>query len=109
LPGRSKIGACKLYSSNLVIETDCASIMDYFKETSCNPSEVSLIAKELSFLKPLDPQVIMGKVDRSCNRIAHNLCQLNRSVLCGGVFQVVGPIYMLKVIWKILINTLFLD
>jgi ribonuclease HI len=78
-------------TANVVIETDCAAIIDSFKETSCNRSEVGMIAKEFSLLKPPDRQVTISKVMRSCNKVAHNLCQLSRSVLCGGVLQGAVP------------------
>jgi hypothetical protein len=60
---------------------------DSFKETSCNHSEVGMIAKEFSLLKPPDRQVTISKVMRPCNKVAHNLSQLSRNVLCGGVLQ----------------------
>ena len=78
-------------NANLIIETDCAAVIDAFRETSCNRSEVHLIAKEFSLLKHSDRQVNITKVARSCNMVAHNLCQLSRSVLCGGVLQGAVP------------------
>jgi hypothetical protein len=83
-------------NSNLIIEIDCAAIVDCFKQTSWNRSEVCLIVKEFNLLKPPDRQVIISKIQRSCNKVAHNLCQLSRSVLCGGVLQGTLPTCALK-------------
>jgi hypothetical protein len=49
------------------------------------------IAKEFKLLKPPDRQIVMSKVSRICNKVAHGLCQLSRSVLCGGVLQGAVP------------------
>jgi hypothetical protein len=70
--------------SNIIIETNCAYVLDSFKEGSSNRSEVCLIAKEFNYMKPLDRQVIISKVNRLCNKVAHSLCQLSRNVLCSG-------------------------
>jgi hypothetical protein len=78
-------------TANLIIETDCASILESFKESSFDRSEVCLIAKEFKLLKPPDRQIVITKTDRLCNKVAHGLCQLSRSVLCGGVLQGAVP------------------
>jgi hypothetical protein len=38
-------------TSNLIIEIDCASILEAFKEDRCDRSEVCLIAKDFKFPK----------------------------------------------------------
>jgi ribonuclease HI len=77
--------------SNIIIETDCAYILDSFKEGSPDRSKVCLIAKEFNYMKPPDRQVIISKVNRLCNKVAHGLCQLSRSELCSGVLQGAVP------------------
>ena len=75
----------------IITETDCASILDSFKVDSLDRSEVCLIAKEFNLLKPPDRQIIISKVNRRWNKVAHGLCQLSRSVLCSGVLQGAVP------------------
>jgi hypothetical protein len=87
----NNVGEISNLPEDLIHETDCAAVVDCFKQTSCNRSEVCLIAKEFNLLKPPDRQVIISKIQRSCNKVAHNMCQLSRSVLCGGVLQGVVP------------------
>jgi hypothetical protein len=83
-------------TANLIIKTDCASISESFKESRCDRSEVCLIAKEFKLLKPPNRQIVITKTDRVCNKVAHGLCQLSRSVLCGGVLEGVVPTCMSK-------------
>jgi hypothetical protein len=79
------------YSANLIIETDCSSVVHALREDSCDRSEVCFIAKEFNRMKPPDRQVVVSKVSRNCNNVAHGLCQYSRSVLCGGVLQGAVP------------------
>jgi hypothetical protein len=69
------------------IETDCASILDVFKDDSTDRSAISQIARNFRLKKPLDRQVILAKISIGCNTVAHDLCQLGRRVLSGGVLQ----------------------
>jgi hypothetical protein len=69
---------------NLIIETDCLSIVQVFKEDSLDRSELCMIAKEFRIKKPPDRQVSIMKTNRSCNKVAHELCQFSRRVLSGG-------------------------
>jgi hypothetical protein len=85
----------KLYlvepNANLVIETDRASILDVFKDDSIDRSTISQIARDFRLKKPPDRQVILAKISRGCNAVAHDLCQLGRRVLSGGVLQGAVP------------------
>jgi ribonuclease HI len=78
-------------TSNLIIETDCASVVESFREDSSDRSEVCFIAKEFNSLRPPDRQIVISKVSRNCNNVAHGLCQLSRNVLCRGVLQGAVP------------------
>jgi hypothetical protein len=60
-------------TSNLIIETDRASVLESFKEDSCDRSEALFIAKEFNILRPPDRQIFMSKVSRNCNKVAHGL------------------------------------
>ena len=68
---------------NLLIETDHASLLEVFKDDSMDRTEVSLIAKEFRLNKPPDQQVVLSKISRICNSVAHNLCQFDRRELSG--------------------------
>ena len=87
-------------SSNLIIETDCASVLEAFKPESCDRPEISLIAKDYNLLKPPDRQVVLSKINRASNSVAHELCQYGRSVLCGGVLQGNVPTCVLEMALK---------
>jgi hypothetical protein len=54
------------------------------------------IAKEFKLLKPPDRQIVMSKVSRICNKVAHGLYQLSRSVLSGGILQGALPTWVSK-------------
>jgi hypothetical protein len=60
-------------------------------------------------MKPLDRQVIISKVNRFCNKVAHGLCQLSRSVLCSGILQGAVPNACRKRPWIIVTKTLLFD
>jgi hypothetical protein len=58
---------------NLIIETDCLSVVQVFKEDSLDRSELCMIAKEFRIKKPHDRQVSIMKTNRSCNKVAHEV------------------------------------
>jgi hypothetical protein len=74
-------------SPNLIIETDCNAVLEVFKCDSNDRSEICIIAKEFKLKKSPDRQVILPKISRVCNVVAHELCQFGRKELCGGVLQ----------------------
>jgi ribonuclease HI len=74
-------------SLNLIIETDCAAVLEVFKSDSMDRSESCVIAKEFRLKKPPDRQVVLAKISRVYNAVAHELCQLGRRELSGGVLQ----------------------
>jgi hypothetical protein len=86
----NKVGLGKLHC-NIIIEIDCAIILESFKENSCDRSEVCLIAKKFKLLTPLYRQIVITKTRRICNKVAHGLSQLSRSVLYGGLLQGARP------------------
>ena len=46
---------------------------------------MELVAREFKLKKPSNREVIVVKVDRNCNKVAHDLCQLSLRELSGGV------------------------
>jgi hypothetical protein len=48
-------------------------------------SEMCIAAREFKHKKPPDRQVVLVKVDRCCNKVAHELCQFSRREWCSGV------------------------
>jgi hypothetical protein len=58
---------------NLIIETDCAAVLKAFRDDSTNRSELCIVAREFKHKKPPDRQVVLVKVDRCCNKVAHEL------------------------------------
>jgi hypothetical protein len=48
---------------------------------------MSMIGKEFRQKKPPDREVVLSKIGRNCNSVAHDLCQLARREMCGGVLQ----------------------
>jgi ribonuclease HI len=81
---------------NIIIETDCLSILKAFMEDNNDRSEVCMIAKEFKIKKPPDRRVILTKVSRKCNQVAHELCQLARRGLCSGMMQGSLPTCVLR-------------
>jgi hypothetical protein len=43
-----------------------------------------------------DSKIVITKTDRLCNKVAHGLCQLSRSVWCEEVLQGAMPTCVLK-------------
>jgi hypothetical protein len=48
---------------------------------------MSMIGKEFRQKKPPDREVVLSKIGRNCNSVAHDLCQLARREVCGVVLQ----------------------
>ena len=84
---------------NLIIETDCSSILKSFGDDGQDRSEVGLIAREFKLKKPPDREVLLVKVNRSCNSVAHELCQLRRRELSGGVLLSAVPTCVSRSAW----------
>jgi hypothetical protein len=91
-----KVGLAN-YTSNIIIEIVCGSVLKSLRECCCDRSEVFFIAKEFDLLRPLDRHIVLSKVSRNYNEVAHGLCQLSHSVLCGGVLQGAEPTSSSKV------------
>jgi hypothetical protein len=70
------------------------------KEDSLDRSELCMIAKEFGIKKPPDRQVSVMKMNRSCNKVAHELCQFNRRVLSGGVLLSAVPTCASRPAWE---------
>jgi hypothetical protein len=77
--------------AKMVIETDYTIVLEAFKEDSNDRSAISLIAREFRLKKPSNHHVILTKISRGCNSVAHDLCQIGRRVMSGGVLQGVIP------------------
>jgi hypothetical protein len=60
------------------------------KADSVDRSETSVIAKEFRLKKPPDRHVLLAKISRVYNAVAHDLCQFGRRESCGGVLQISG-------------------
>jgi hypothetical protein len=54
-------------------------------------SKVSMIAKEFLLKKSSDRLVVVVKINRICNYVAHDLCQMARTDVCVGVLQSLVP------------------
>ena len=55
-------------------------------------SDIGLVAREFKLKKPPDRLTVIQKVDRRCNRAAHDLCQLSRRELsCGVLLGAIPP------------------
>jgi hypothetical protein len=83
-------------NQNIIIETDCATILEAFREGSMDRSEVCMIAKEFHLKIPPDCKVVLAKISRNYNTVAHELRQLARRDVCGGVLQSSVPTCMLR-------------
>ena len=73
------------------IATDCSSILESFRDEKSDRSEVGLIAREFKQKKSPDRKVLLAKVDRNCNKVAHDLCQFSRRELSSGVLPSAIP------------------
>jgi hypothetical protein len=77
--------AINLTYGDLPFDTDCNSLLKIFDPGSADRSPASIIAKEFHLLKPEDRSIKLVHVSRKVNGVAHNLAQMGRSELCGGV------------------------
>jgi hypothetical protein len=95
-------------SANLIIKTDCSSVLHDFREDSCDRSEVCFIAKDFNRMKPPDRQVVVSKVNRNCNSVAHGVCQFSCNMCCVvECYKVRCRHACRKRPWKIVIKILF--
>jgi hypothetical protein len=83
-------------NQNIISETDCAAILEAFREGSMDRSEVCMIAKEFYLKIPPDRKVVLTKISRNCNTVAHELCRLACRDVCGGVLQSSVLTYVLR-------------
>ena len=83
--------AVNLTDGNLLLETDCSSLLKIFDPGSLDRSPTSLIAKEFHMLKPHDRIVNLAHFSRQGNGVAHNLAQHGRRVLCSSILPYSVP------------------
>jgi ribonuclease HI len=77
--------------ADMIIESDSSLTIEAFREGSMDRSEISIIAKEFRRKKPPDRQVKILKINRNCNKVAHELCQFSRRELSSGVLLSAVP------------------
>ena len=61
---------------------------------------MGLIAREFKQKKSPDRKVLLAKVDRNCNKVAHDLCQFSRRELSSGVLPSAIPAYASRSAWS---------
>ena len=59
--------------------------MESSRDINSDRSEVGLIAREFKLKKPPDQKIVLTIADKSCNTVAHDMCQFRSRKLSGGV------------------------
>jgi ribonuclease HI len=60
--------------ADMIIESDSSLTIEAFWEGNMDRSEVSIIAKEFRRKRPPNRQVKISEINRTCNKVAHELC-----------------------------------